>query len=51
MFVEEEVNLFLISLMGATIQDSGSRERKNDWLQTVIWLIEHNEKFLKNNII
>jgi len=27
-FVEEEVNIFLISLIGATIQDGGSRERK-----------------------
>ena len=27
-FVEEEVNIFLISLMGTTIQDGGSRGRK-----------------------
>ena len=27
-FVEEEVNLFLISLMGTTIWDGGSRERR-----------------------
>jgi len=29
MFVEEEVIIFLMSLMGATIQDGGSRERKD----------------------
>ena len=29
-FVEEEVNIFLISLTDATIQDGGSRERKDD---------------------
>jgi len=28
-FDEEEVNLFLNSLMGTTIQDGGSRERKD----------------------
>jgi len=27
--VEEEVNIFLIYLMGVTIQDGGSRERKD----------------------
>ena len=33
--VEEEKNLFSKSLMGTTIQDDGTRERKGGWITKV----------------
>ena len=45
---EVEKNLFLVSLIGATIQDGGKRERRNVFCSAILILSSNRENKNKN---